>query len=158
MMKIFEKFGLVLPDDRVLKFRLEYELDPKDMSLVRLNETETVARKTWLSPNEQREEDPSGPKGPISGGDKLPMEQPFGMDPGAQQPRSPGVDSEPIEVDKEVLNPKRFTDEMKQNIVKYVDSCRPELSVTKAIKRLQERYDVDVSERSYYNWREKFDS
>ena len=49
MRDLLQKLGHVLPDDRVLKFELEFELDPKDASLVKMNEIETILRLFRLS-------------------------------------------------------------------------------------------------------------
>lgn len=147
------KLGLVLPDDRTLKFRLEYELDPKDESLVKLNETECIKRRDWFTANEKRAIDPIR-QNPIEGGDRLPEsgfgqgQQPGSM--GQQQPRSPGVDT------AEVNHP-MYTDNLKKYLVGQVDKRR-ELGkgVRDACGEVMRETDLKISRTSYYRWKEQF--
>jgi hypothetical protein len=151
VVELLAKLGFVLPDDRVLKFRLEYELDPKDDSLVKLNEVESIARRVWVTPNEQRQIDPVK-LGKIEGGDELPMQsqpfQPAGST-GKQQPRSPAGDAEET-------NPIRFTDELKKWLVQQVEEKRSRMSVKDACGTVTRQTGLQFTERSYYNWRNEF--
>lgn len=150
---LLAKLGLVLPDDRTLKFRLEYELDPKDESLVKLNETETIKRRDWFTPNEKRAIDPIK-HGPIEGGNRLPAsgfgqgQQPGNM--GQQQPRSPGVDN------AEVNHP-MYTDNLKHYLVRQVDKLRESgKSAKDACAQVMRETDLKISRTSYYRWKEAY--
>lgn len=167
--ELFRKLGYTLPDDRQIRFDLQYEMDPKDASLVKLNETENLARSDWLSPNEKRGLDPRGiPKKPGEQEDELyaimqlMKPDPFagnGTPPdtttsttseGKQAPRPPGKDA--------ALVLGALPDEQKAGIVGLIDSYRADgTSLKKSLARMKTQHGFKIHERTYYKWKAIYD-
>lgn len=169
--ELFEKLGYTLPDDRQIKFDLQYEMDPKDASLIKLNEIETLVRSQGhMTLDEVRERDPSGLEslggemgGKIAALVQLQARPPMGNgDPqatttnppppkteGKQAPRSPAQDAAII---LGALAP-----EQKKALVGVVDAYRQEVSLPKALERLKETHGISVSRQSYYRWKDAYD-
>jgi hypothetical protein len=172
--ELFAKLGYTLPDDRQIKFDLQYELDPKDASLVKLNTTETLVRSQGhMTLNEVRARDPTGlppldgeegqqiaallqlmARPPMPNGDPQsqatsPNPKPQPSETGGQQaPRSPAQDAAHL---LGALAPDK-----KKALVGVVDAYRAEeLSVPKALARLKETHGIQVSEPTYYRWKAK---
>jgi hypothetical protein len=167
--ELFEKLGYSLPDDRIIKFDLQYELDPKDASLVKLNTTETLVRSQGhMTLDEIRERDPSGlpvlggeqgnqiaalvqlmARPPMPNGD--PASQPTPPPPkteGRQAPRSPAQDAARL---LGALAPAQ-----KKALVEVIDGYRKDVALPKALEQLKQTHGISVSRQSYYRWKDAY--
>jgi hypothetical protein len=171
--ELFAKLGYTLPDDREIRFDLQYELDPKDASLVKLNTTETLNRsQPWMTVDEIRERDPTGleelggdlgqkiaalvpleARPPMGNGDPnnpatttQKPQPPQNAGSGKQAPRSPAQDAALV---LGALRPAQ-----KKGLVELVDSYRGDgTPLQQALDMLKANHGFSFSQKTYYKWK-----